>query len=179
MKIFNVNELTRRQHEAQWEYVCYWATHPDTESAFARLTCLFRMLPKRLLFFLLVKCFRYDGLVCYDNDMFVGHVFFQKHRQYWGIFSVFVWESQRNKDYAKRMIVECLKRAHDTAGLTRVRIGNGGHPAIQHIAALARGNQLGLPFSVRAGAGKGEVVFSRPMPSEVARYQLAQHMRKL
>ena len=89
-----------------------------------------------------------------------------------------MWESLRDKDYAKRMIAECLKRAHGQTWIQRVYIGNGGHPAIQHIADLARDNQLGLSFSLKAGADKGEVVFVRQTPSETSRFSLLQGLRK-
>ena len=154
MKFLEVNALTRCKHEAQWGYVVYCAMHPDKGSAFDKLTFLLRILPKSLLFFLLVRCLRYDGIICYDEGVFVGHAFFQKHRRHWGIFSVFVWESLRDRDYAKRMIVECLKRAYDKTRIERVYIGNGGHPAIQHIAELAASNQLGLTFSMKVGQRK-------------------------
>lgn len=178
IKFLEVSALTRREHEAQWLYVVHWATHPDKGSTFARLTILLRVLPKPLLFFLLVRCLGYDGIICYDEGIFIGHAFFQKHRGHWGIFSVFVWESLRDRDYAQRMIAECLKRAYDKTNIERVYIGNGGHPAIQHIAELATGNQLGLTFSTKAGGKKGEVVFVRPMQNDTARYQLSQNLRK-
>ena len=176
MKIFTVSKLTRRD-EAQWAYVVHWATHPDKASTFARATCLLRLLPRGLLFFLLVRCLRYDGIICYD-DGFVGHVFFQKHRRHWGIFSVFVWENLRHRGYAKRMIAECLKMAYLQTRIIRVYIGNGGHPDIQHIAELAQKNQFGLSFPLRAGTDKGEVIVVRPVPNDVVRHQLSQSLRK-
>lgn len=179
MKIINVNELTRRHNKAELAYVVHWATHPDKGSSFDRITFLLRILPKPLLFFLLVRCLGYDGIICYDEGSFVGHVFFQKHRRHWGIFSVFVSESLRDKDYAKRMIAECLKWANRKANIQRVYIGNGGHPAIQHIAELAAGNQLGLTFSAKAGKKRGEVVFVRPMPSGTTRLLLSRSLRKI
>jgi len=178
MKLFTVSELSRRKHEAQYIYVVHWATHPDKGSAFDAYTRFLRKVPKPLLFFLLVRCLGYDGIICYDEGAFIGHVFFQKHRRHWGIFSVFVQQSLRDKDYAKRMIAECLKRAYTKVALQRAYIGNGGHPAIQHIAELAAGNQLGLTFSVKAGEKKGEVVFVRPAPSELSRRTLLEGIRK-
>jgi len=179
LKFFEVSALTRRKQKAQWEYVIHWATHPDKGSTFDRLTFLLRLLPKQLLFFLLVNCLGYDGVICYDGNLFIGHVFFQKHRRHWGIFSVFVWESHRGQDYAKRMIAECLRRAHGNTHIERVYIGNGGNPAIQHIAELAKGNQLGLPFAAKAGEKKGEAILLRDAPSRASRWMLLSRIQRI
>lgn len=179
LEFFTVSELTRRKNEPQWAYTLYWATHPEKGSAFARLTSFLRYLPKWLLSFLLVRWCKYDGIICYDEGKFIGHVFFQKHRDHWGIFSVFVWEAYRKKGYAKLMIAECLRRAYANTLIQRVYVGNGGNTYIQHIVDLATTNQLpGLLCLVKKGTKDGEVVFSRPTQSRTVRHLLADSVRK-
>ena len=179
-KFFTVSELTHKQHEAQWTHVLHFATHPDKGSTFARLTSFLRLLPKRLLFFLLVPCLKYDGIICYDEGKFIGHVFFQKHRFHWGIFSVFVQEEYRAKGYAKHMLAECLKRAYALLHIQRVYLGNGGDPCVQHIVDLATTGKLGgLKFSLKPGTRTGEIVLSRPTQDGPVRHLLAGSVRKI
>jgi len=178
MNTYKVSELASR-HRAQRAYVIHWATHPDKGSSFERATRFIQWLPDGFLFFLLVRCLRYDGLICYEEGELLGHVFLQRHRRHWGVFSVFVAERFRRRGIAKNMVAECLRHAYVETGILRVHIGSGGDPAIQHIAELAIENKLCLPFPLKHGDKKGAVAFIRSLPTETSRRLLLQNLHRV
>ncbi len=178
MNTYKVSELTSH-NRTERAYVVHFATHPDKGSAFDRATRLFRRLPEWFLLFLLIRCLRYDGLICSENGEMVGHVFLQRHDRHWGIFSVFVTEKFRGRGLAKKMIAKCLRQAHAKVGVERVYIGGGGDPAIQHIAELAAENKLGLPFLLAAGDRAGAVAFARSLSDETSRRLMLQNLRRI
>lgn len=159
MKIFKVSEIGCDQRK-QREYVVYWIKNPDKGSSFAKNTRFLRWLPGFFLIFLLCRL-KYNGLLFYEGDDLIGHLFYKECVNDWRLFSINVSEKFRGQHYAKKMLTEFLKLAYGEKHISGVKIGAGGNKAVLHLWNEAIDNKLGLPFCLKAGAGIGSVVFVR------------------
>ncbi|MEK7170616.1 MAG: GNAT family N-acetyltransferase [Patescibacteria group bacterium] len=162
MQLFKVSKLEPKQ-KAQRDYVVHWAKNPDKGSLFARITFLIRWLPAEWLFFLLVKCLRYDGFIFYEGSTLIGHIFFQKHWKEWRVFSFVVVPELRGKKHSRNMLAAFLQEAHDDIRLAGVRIGAGRHEIMKHLCDVAIQKKLDLPFSVYSGRCAGMLDFKPPL----------------
>ena len=159
MHIYKVSDTTRRD-KAQRAYVTSWIKNPDKGSDFDKKTRWIRWLPGWILIRLMIRL-KYDGLLFYEGDQFIGHIFYQRHKYDWRAFSVGVIPRFRGMGFAQKMLVEFMKHAWAESHLRGVKIGAGGHPKILHICKKVADNRLGLLFSVKAGDSPGSILFVR------------------
>ncbi|MES2223492.1 MAG: GNAT family N-acetyltransferase [Patescibacteria group bacterium] len=138
-------------------YISRQIKNPDKGSNFEIASRYFRWLPEYLLIQLL-KIAKYDGILFYENDQIIGHIFYQKHPEGWKVFSVHVSDNLRGKGYGQKMISTFLITAHNQ-GLKRVRIGAGGSVTLEHICTKVISGGLTLPFKVRRGDTTGWLNF--------------------
>lgn len=157
MNIYKVSDTTRRD-KAQRAYVVRWIKNPDKGSVFEKKTRWIRWLPGWMLIWLMMRQ-KYDGLLFYEGDQFIGHIFYQKHSHDWRGFSIRTVKALEGRGYAQKMIVEFLKLAWMESHLKGVKIGAGGNPAILHICQKVIDGKLGLLFSVKAGDVPGSILF--------------------
>jgi len=159
VKQFKISELTYA-HKAQRRHVIYCIKHPDKGSAFERSTRLVRLLPGCFLF-PLVLCLKYDGFILYKDKVFIGHIFYQKHQNYWGVFSIYVPKCFQDKGQARSMIFDLLRFAYNNTALLEIRIGAGGSPAIKHIWEKLVSHQYeGISIPLEAGDSVGSIRLS-------------------
>lgn len=104
-----------------------------------------KWLPDRALTKLL-KTFRYDGLIYSHPGEIVAHVMFQRHGKDLHVFSVFVAEQHRGKQFAEKAIIGLFEYAKKRPDIERVRIGGGKHPAIERVCTdlEKRAEELGI-----------------------------------
>jgi hypothetical protein len=106
------------------EYLLWWIAHPDPAGRFATQTRWLRCLPAgvrvRALFAL-----GYDGLVYLKDGAVMGHVFFQCHGGMLHGFSTAVTDPFDGRGYSVVMMLDFVAHAHNSPGITGVRIGAG------------------------------------------------------
>lgn len=142
------------------KYLVHWIKYPDPSSAFARKTFFLRWLPGFVLVWLLLRL-DYDGFVLCDNEMVIGHVFFQKHKADWRAFSVFVKEEYRGNAYAQLLLLKFMDAAHADPKITAVRLGAGGDKAIVNIWRKFLAGSIVVPFAIEEGDFIGWIRFVR------------------
>jgi len=114
------------------KYISGIIKRPDRGSDFERSTRLVRWLPAPLLTGMLRLSGR-DMLVLMHEGDVVGHVAFHKHGDALHVFSVKVKEGHEGRGFARYGIEEFLRYAKDQKGIKKVRLGRGGHKAIEYI----------------------------------------------
>jgi hypothetical protein len=106
------------------EYLLWWIAHSDPAGRFATQTRWLRCLPAavrvRALFAL-----GYDGLVYLKDGAVMGHVFFQRHGGMLHGFSTAVTDPFDGRGYSVVMMLDFVAHAHNSPGITGVRIGAG------------------------------------------------------
>ncbi len=158
--VSNRKKESREVIGAVERYLVDWIKHPDPGSAFERNTRLIRWLPGWILIILLELC-GYDGVIILSDTTVIGHCFFQKHRQDWRAFSVFVKAEERGKQYAQLMHKMFLEEAYKDPRILAVRIGAGGNEAILRIWKKFIDGEIVVPCTIEAGTGIGWIRFLR------------------
>ncbi|SRR3989344_3736661 len=128
-------------------YVVKWIKNPDSGSSFERKTRFIRWLPGGLLTraMLLLK---YDGLLFKRDGEIVSHVFFQRHGDSLHAFSFAVGEKHRHLGLFKQTVADLINHAKVVGGITRVRLGAGGHDAVAKMHARLRDHEKDLAIRV-------------------------------
>jgi hypothetical protein len=131
------------------QYLLWWIAHPDPAGRFAAHTRLLRCLPAavrvRALFAL-----GYDGLVYLKDGAVMGHVFFQRHGRMLHGFSTAVSDPFDGRGYSVVMMLDFVAHAHNTPGVTGVRIGAGQNNVTRRFLEriIKHGDQFGWRVSL-------------------------------
>lgn len=136
-------------------YVIHWIRHPDHGSTFERKTrwfrwCVLPLLPQRFVLWYMLRQ-HYNGLLFEHTHVggIVVHVFFQRRGDALHMFSVSTNPEYRGRRYALQALVYFITYAYGIGGITRVRLGAGGHEAVVAIVDKLGRKLIDLPFAVR------------------------------
>jgi hypothetical protein len=144
------------------DHIKYQALHPDRGSKFEKKSQKYQWLLRKMSPRVLAWVFRfqgYDGLVLFQGDAMVGHLFYQKGKNYWGMFSIFVVERYRNFGVATALLRRFLEVAFDFKECNEVRLGDGGNKVVDHLWRKACLNgALDIPHLLVPGKTHGSLV---------------------
>jgi hypothetical protein len=143
--VLSEGALFARNHALVQNYVSHWIRNPDKGSAFDRATRLIRWMPDTGLF-ALMRMMKYDGLVFTKPGEVLAHTFFQRHGHDLHMFSVSVADEYRGQGLAEKAILRFIEHARTLPDVDRIRLGAGGHPAVERVCEkfTERGHSLGL-----------------------------------
>ena len=130
-----------RQRRQACTYLARFLGHPDEGSEFARKLGNYKLLFRLPIVNHMATSFGleqlkkkgYDALLAAYESNLIGHTAFQRHEDNTlHVFSVFVQEKYRNNGLAEHMHIELLQEARNR-GIDRVRLGAGGHKAMDRL----------------------------------------------
>jgi len=129
------------------DYALWWIGHPSPGSTFESRTWWRRQLPAAWVLRALTAL-GYDGLVYVDNDIIVGHVFFQQHGSALHGFSTAVHAGFEEGGYSVVMILDFVAYAAGTPGITAARVGTGQNNTTRRLLSRLRRHADGLGWRV-------------------------------
>ena len=163
MKLFEIDEVSPTTGGGElFSYIVWWIKNPDEGSSFDKKTRYIRWLPGSVLLWLLVQK-HYGGFLFMDDrcSQVIGHVFFQRHGDAVHLFSMATRREMRGFGLGTDMIRESLLHVYADTSVNHVRIGAGGHPAVDKIWRKVVEGRLGLPFKVEPDEKVGWAHFVR------------------
>jgi hypothetical protein len=131
------------------DYLVWWITHPDPAGAFAARTRWLRWLPASLLLRILFAL-GYDGLVYVNDEVVVGHVFFQRRGSELHGFSTAVSEPFGASGYSVAIMLDYVAYASDVPGIQRARVGRGQNNVTRRFLQRLRKHERQLEWRVDA-----------------------------
>ncbi len=143
------------------------ARQPDDGSYFDKNTQDIRHLDDELLLVAL-KERGYDSVVAMEDGRLVGFTAFQKHGEEWHGFVHFVPEQLEGRGIGRELVSQFLSYAREGgakfaflwAGDERALLAPANRAKMEHFYSEAIANNIGLPFTVKAGTRPGEVVLN-------------------
>lgn len=126
-------------------YILNWIRNPDPNGSFSKVSRWVSWVPDKALLGLM-RGLKYDGLVFSEPGQIVAHSFYQRHGDALHMFSVAVSNGFEGRGCAEKALLAFLEHGRSVDGITKVRLGAGGHPATARICEkfAARAEELGV-----------------------------------
>jgi hypothetical protein len=127
----------RERMAAALQHIAWWSRHPDAGSRFERAT---RDLPdasdaSRVA---TLQAQGYDGLLYFQHDKVIGHVFFQRHGSALHGFSCWADETLRGRIFVRIALMDFVAHASQCPGIVRARVGGGHYPLTTRVLTRLR-----------------------------------------